>query len=469
MTPERLTVAAILLFGLLVGFRPVAGMDYHFHLAMGRAHLAQGPRLKTDPLSVLPAIRPPDMGAWGAATLMAWLEGWGGTVAVQALFASLTALYFLLAYRLGRRHLDRRELAFLLFAVAAAAATHRIRLRPDLFSLVGVLLMLSVILDEPTPRRAVSLFFLVLVWAQLHPGVLIAPVLAGIVAVGPEFRRRWHQPVLAAAALCLTPRGPLDSLDLLFETLKARSLVSEWNPLWALPFKDYVYAWGLVALCGLAVLWASCSLWRRSPGLWGLAGFGLLGPFRGYRLMHLLVPSLLVSLSSLTSKIPRGPWARRFLWSAAVILLVAVPFKDRIERALACRRFGLSPFAALYEPNYPVQATRFLEETGLQGNVFTPVRWGGYVGLHLSPPPRMAHDGRVSLFGVDLARELLGWRRPGALGRLADDFGIEILVLPVEDANVPRGRWVPVHSDPAGVVFVDRRGRHGPANLERLR
>ncbi len=469
MTPERLTVAAILLFGLLVGFRPVAGMDYHFHLAMGRAHLMEGPRLETDPLTILPTIRPPDMGAWGAATLMAWLDRLAGTAGVQALFASLTALYFFLAYRLGRRHLERRELAFLLFAVAAAAATHRIRLRPDLFSLVGVLWLLSLVLEEPTRRRAVFVFLLVLVWAQLHPGVLIAPVLAGIVAVGPEFRRRWHQPILAAAALCLTPRGPVDTFDLLFETLKARSLVSEWNPLWALPFKDYAYAWVLVAACGLAFLSASRRLWRQTPGLWGLAGFGLLGPFRGYRLLHLVVPSLLVSLSALESMIPRGRWVRRSIWAAAVALVVAVPFKDRMERALACRRFGLSPFAALYEPNFPVQATRFLEETGLEGRVFTPVRWGGYVGLHLSPPPRLAHDGRVSLFGVDLARELSRWRRPGELGRLGEDFGIEILILPVEDANVPTGRWVPVHSDPVAVVFVDRRGRHGPANLERLR
>ncbi len=469
MTPERLTVAAILLFGLLVGFRPVAGMDYHFHLAMGRAHLAEGPRLAADPLTVLPTLRPPDMGAWGSATLMAWIDRIAGTVGVQVLFAALTALYFLSAYLLGLRFLERRELAFLLFAVAAAAATHRIRMRPDLFSLLGVLLLLALLLEKPTRSRAVRLFVLVLVWAQLHPGVLIAPVLAGIVAVGPDFRRRLHQPLLAVAALCLTPRGPVDSLDLLYETLRARALVSEWNPLWALPFDEFAYAWFLVAACGAAFVWASPRLWQRRPGLWGLAGFGLLGPFRGYRLIHLLVPSLLVSLTALRSVIPRGPWARRVIWSVAVLLLLAVPFRDRVERAWACRRFGLSPFAALYEPNYPVQATSFLMDTGMEGRVFTPVRWGGYVGLHLSPPARMAHDGRVSLFGVELARELLGWRRAGRLDRLSDEFGVEILVLPTEDATVPGGRWVAVYSDPTAVVFIDRRGRHGPANLDRLR
>ena len=66
--------------GFLLAFRPLAGMDAPWHLAMGEAHLAEGLVLSHDPLSWIEGARPSDRGAWLGQVLFALAEELGFSV-----------------------------------------------------------------------------------------------------------------------------------------------------------------------------------------------------------------------------------------------------------------------------------------------------------------------------------------------------------------------------------------------------
>ncbi len=462
-------LVACAILGFLCAYRPLADMDFPWHLAMGEAMLEQGPRLDADPISYLDFERAPDMGAWLGETVFALAHsilGLHGVVLVVALVAAtLLALVFSETFRATRNE----GAAALAAAFAAACSIHRWRGRPDVFSILLFFVILAIMERRASARRRGLLFGLTLLWINLHPGAIVVPLLCLARGLG-ENSRRWTaiararllDALACAVALCLTPRGPLETFELVRLTIETGPLVPEWLPLWRQPVAEFGREW---VLAGALVLFA---LWARPRRRLGLDLLGLALGLRSFRLLYMLTPLL----DSGLARVAR-PRHRPVLMTAALLLVVAFPLADRWSWYRKTVERGDSPFVALYAPHYPVAAADFIERHRLEGRLFHPVAWGGYLGWRLAPRNRSAHDGRISLWGKARAEAMLDFLSVAGRERLRAELGFEILVVAPglvtrEELAALGGRWLAVQSDKTAAVFIDVRGPHAAANLARV-
>ena len=102
-----------------------------------------------------------------------------------------------------------------------------------------------------------------------------------------------------------------------------------------------------------------------------------------------------------------------------------------------------------------------------------------HLGHRRSPRYRTAHDGRITLFGKELAAELLQFDDPRLRPSLIEKYELEILVVPphmvphddiaIASVRDPVRRWIIVHSDPVAVVLVDVHGKNFEHNASVLK
>ncbi len=454
---------ATVFLGFLTAFRPLADMDVHWHLAMGRAYLEQGLWLDQDPISYLPFVRHVDMGAWAGEVLFAWAEetfGLVGVIAVVALVAGAChGLVFHVTWRLTS------DLVSSLFAVAvfAAGAVHRWRGRPDVFSILFFVLMAALLSRKPKDRDVVKFGVLALLWINFHPGAIIMPIFAIVSAWRGHKKTRIKQALLAAGAILLTPRGPIELAKLVYHTVTTGILVPEWRPLWQQPFDQFRAEWFL--LLTVVVVFLAGRPWRKKATLPVLA---LLMALRSFRLSYML---FLPAMSAMAAK--RTLVQRRVLLGLSVLLIAILPLHNRWNALQKSRELGLSPWSGLYQPSYPVAAANFLETHALRGKLFHPVAWGGYLGSRLAPRNRSAHDGRISEWGHDYATELADFSNSSLRESLRSKLGFEIFVASpglmsgLELAG-NGGRWQAIYADNQAAIYVDTQGENWAFNRKRI-
>ena len=188
-----LPLAALLLFVAGLSLRPMAESDLFFHLKAGQEILARH-RLPGRNLYSFTAPDYPDLDtSWlaevGAAAIFAH-AGFPGVVVAKTLVLLIT---FAGAYWVCRRRGAGAVASALALAAAAFVGRDRFVERPHLFSLAGAVATLAVI-DAMLDRRndagagaaaRATAWFLaaVAVWANLHAGVFVAPLLVGAAAV----------------------------------------------------------------------------------------------------------------------------------------------------------------------------------------------------------------------------------------------------------------------------------------------
>jgi len=121
---------------------------------------------------------------------------------------------------------------------------------------------------------------------------------------------------------------------------------------------------------------------------------------------------------------------------------------------------------ASFEPSrMPVEAVNFLEQHAVNGPVFAPDSWGGYLIYRLYPRDKVVLDDRHDLYGEQFLKSYLttlhgesGWRH------FLEEREIGCMILPTEAALtsllLETGDWKPIYKDPVAIVFV--RDSHQP-------
>ena len=454
--------------GFITAYRPLADMDFPWHLAMGEAVLENGPRIEAEPISYLEFERSVDMGAWLGEALFAWVHDLAGLEGLVFLIALTAAAIHFLCFLFAERITRDGAAAFLVTAVVAALSVQRWRGRPDIDSLLFFYLMLLFLEGSSGWRRRIQLALTTLVWVNVHPGAIVAPVLVLARAFGRKLpdattlRDRGLDAFACLLVLPLTPRGPLETIELVRLTVETGPLVPEWLPLWDHPIASFPVAWLLVA--AIALLY----VWKRPFERLALDAMSFLMALRSVRLLYMAGPAAASALRGFAR-----PRFRRILLLAGVVIFVAGPLANRYQWLQKTAARGDSPFVALYEVHYPVAAADFIERLGLEGRLFHPVAWGGYLGWRLAPRNRSAHDGRISLWGLERAEHMQDRATPKKREALREELGFEILVVaPGElrgsETVAGGGRWLPIHADPLAAVYLDTRGPHARENLARL-
>jgi len=503
-------VAALL---LAAAAQPLQTDDAWWHLALGRAYAAHGPWLESDPL-LHTAAGPPAPAAWLADLTLYAVGEATGFVGLRTVHALLLLSILLLAWGLLHRASASRSLASVGAAAFAALAAYRVfQLRPELATILATLLLYRWLLEGPAPpsRRRVAMgVALLLLWANLHSGFLLGPILLGAAiggllvgaAIGPPDARRadllrarrlaWALG-LGLAATLLNPDGVGQHLAYFragSETPELARVADEWArvDLFRLPVANLPpspLAWGLVwaLLLSAAPVVAAGVLHRlrkvpsgrapADPALAGIALVSLVGMLFAVRFLWLGIFPLLLVARSLRAAPGQG---RRALAVAVVAVLIVPAFVRSGDWRLISGTIprSWSEYAGPFlTAKYHVGSVWLMADAKLEGKLWNEYFLGGFLGYWLAPQAREFVNGSLNLPREALAAQVALQRGEGLspdegflalLDRYEVDLFFGIGLPQVPRANRPwlystghlerAPGWIPIYRDLHGAVYL---------------
>lgn len=463
-----------------------------WHLAAGEKMLAEAELIRTDPFSFTRAGRPWVAHQWLAECLLAAVFRWSRWDGLLLLTATLlAAVYAWLAVRLLGARVHPLP-ALLLLALALAASSHQFHVRPLIVSIGLLAAVFAWLVDvEARRRRPATLWCLVplvILWANLHAGVLVALGVMGIVVAGWEFcwLADWRSPLASqrqAIILALLPA--CCAAAVLINPYGIRLPAAWWRTL-ALPLPGLIQehapldlskplSWAMVAL-GLIYVVVLLGAWRAGPRTtWFIPLLLLFMSFQRVRQGPLFAVTALVAMAEMLAQ---QPWAARLErrgWRRpapkdqrtgarcaaqptgparvfrAVLLPAVVVFAAGVLQALGAPVPVLGSGWARHDPRqWPVDLLprlKAIEQRSAPATaVFNDLPLGGFLIFH-APRLRVFIDDRCALYGAALLQAYDHARRhaPQRVDQWQRQYGFRYALVeadtPFDRYLAAQGRW----------------------------
>jgi hypothetical protein len=498
--------------------------DLWWHLKMGEAYATQGPWPAGDPLLHTAHDQAPVQHEWLFGVALHAVDRIFGFPGLRAAHVLAIVAILWLVHSIFRRESASWIDAGLATCVFVVLSWWRLyQIRPDLVSIPATFLVYRLLLEARTPpswRRIGAFVALMVVWANAHSLFAIGLILPAIAVLGLALRasmRRWSssrgdsqetasEPEvkfarrltaalgLALFATLLNPRGIHQHLTFFTSSREAAiwAISDEWthfNPfVWA-GYGDAVSlpAWWAANAVGACFLLAATLCLVRflrrpseenrqasDPVLFGLGLASLAATLVSVRFLWMLGFPLLLLLRVRRLGLPSSPFvAVPFAWLLAglsVLLAVAFPqiagFRVRLEGLPSSVPGYLSTH--YNENKFFTNAVRFLEETGVEGNLFNVYPMGGFLGYWLAPRLRTFVDGRTEHYAIQVLDDyfmVIAMRGPGPGESFLDILerrGVDIFVGTGMPTPVAGKRYTSAHLERApGWILVSRSMRHG--------
>lgn len=421
---SALALLAGALLYLSFGYTEMAGSDMWWHVAAGRELVQTGTLWMVDDWSYT------ELGSdW---LNHEWLSdliyyGWVSLFGIESLvywkWLVLVTTFILLQLALARA--SGSQLAGLLCAGwAAAIAAPFLDVRPHLYTLLNVCLLLYLLLGRRASRWLLAPLFLI--WVNLHGGFFFGLMALAILLF--PWRELSVQTLRAAAItglICLlfatlNPSGIgtfLYPLKYAFDDASPFRGLGEWLP----PYEPggiqsplfFVFQWAPLA----ALLYLLPAVRRRTGLPWEgifLTALTLAMAATSRRFIPLFAISLAVLLAPLVGLLFALVRHRALnIVLAALALLIAV---------LRLQPYPLQAGPAFHylvaEYSYPVDTVNYMEVNNLSGKVYAYYNWGGYLHWRTDGRLKVYIDGRAdTLFDaptynsyVSVLRSEPGWR-----------------------------------------------------------
>jgi uncharacterized membrane protein YtjA (UPF0391 family) len=440
MVPLGVAIAA----GLFALIKPFDS-DLWLHLATGRLFWESGlPRTNT--FSYTHPEYPWEVPHWGFSALLYGIERVGGSAGIELLQIIAAGLAFALVAGTASRTAKRPNwiLFLLLFVVALSACRFRFVPRPHLASFVGVAGILY-LWARGARRLPLALAAIAAVWANLHPGVIYGTATIGLLSLGRLAARdrpgamlgmrcfvafllgslinpyHWKPYLYALSHLAIASRHTLPIID--------------FQPAGPAEFKS-LYALGLLG--GLAVIPRA----RRRDYFHVLAwAVWLVLAIKSRRMIPTFVISILPgTYAGLAAWIEgcRSTPSRRNVTRILIPVGAAGALFLLVEDARTHPEFEFG--WGLNWKHVPEGASRFVEEQGLDGNMYNDYGEGGYFMWRLFPERRVFMDGRALAYPPEFFREILSRSRPGAWSEIVEKYRIDYAIVH-RDPRVGTGDW----------------------------
>jgi hypothetical protein len=461
-----------LVFVAELSLRPMAESDLFFRIRVGQEIVARHGLLGRNLFSFTYPNHPDLDAAWLFEVMAAALYAVGGFGAIVIAKTAVLLVAFGGLYVVARRAGAGRAASALVLAMAALVARDRLVERPHVFSFVGeagILLAVHALGTRPfarSPREVVAAIWIgVALWANLHAGVFVAPLMLAAAALGSLADRSAGRArtlgVAAAGAVVATLVTPLGTglyrYLALHPAITAVHPIDEFRrPTWSsdAPLLLYVAAVALAVAASLAP-----KPLRRDRGRWAQAAVVvplLVLAARSVRfgadLALVVAPLGAVALSRTVGWVLHGQ-VRRALFTparsqltaqgpaigvAALLLGMAVLPRLRAREPL---RIGLDA------RELPLAAIAFVDRNGLRDRMYNDFEIGSYLLFEPEggyPRHRVFVDPRLPAYPLEMHR-LLG---RGDLSRdewnaAMERYGVESALLAYADVNRRVAWWDP--------------------------
>ena len=459
----RVSVAFLVLLPVFAAFRlPVRDPDLWWHLAQGRWILEHGEVPWTDVFSYTAAGHPWIAYSWLAEVLFRGIEtraGFGGLVALQAM---VTAALVGFLYRAARAAGAGRRAAIVTTLAASLATSFTWAVRPVIFSLLFLTILVRMVAGERTPRSVVWMApAIVAVWANVHVLFVVGVALLGWAAL---CRRLEGRP--AGALALATALSALASLAnpygfALWETVGVMGR----QPALA-PWIEEFVAPSFHGQLGLTfAVWVLGSLAVVASSRERLTLFEL-GIFAGSLAVGLAMTRNMALFAILTAPVvarrvgelwpetpARVPPPRSLAAVNALVLAAAI--------GAAIASFPRSPaWQDHVEPgSVPSAAADYVAAHHRGARLFNDFDWGGFLIYRLWPAFSVSIDGRTQVYGEEILRAYgrthyvrSGWRE------LLDACDPDVILWPAAGPFAMLVRelpgWRVAYEDEIAVVFV---------------
>ena len=440
---------------------PLPAVDLAYHLRAGELILSTGAIPTTDTFTFTVAGMTWLDQQWLAQVAFALVHRAGGWELLAVLRAALVAATFgfVLAAAMARGASARTASLLALAAFVLAAPT--LALRPQLFGILLFAILLWLVADRRRhPRRLWLAPVLVVLWANVHGSVVLAPVLLGSAWLEDVVEHRDHRRTLAVLvagtlATLVNPFGPAvwSYAVGIGANPEVTSQVAEWQRTTPFTVPGLLFYVSAIAAAALAA-------WRRDrlpwPAMLWLAALFLLGAWTVRGLAWWPLGAAVVLAGTLPTAVapsrPRPNRINAFLVGVlGLALVVALPWWRPADPLTG--RAGLLSYA----PSGLAIALRDQVHPG--DRVFVPQTWGSWFEWAV-PDASYFVDSRIELFPAGVWRdygEVVGWTAAGRA--VVERYGVHLMVVASGDPILPRLRaagWSTTYSDDDGVILAVR-------------
>jgi hypothetical protein len=498
ITIEQLWLAVPVFVLLLNSFRfPIPLTDFWWHLKMGQVIAATRSIPRVDIFSFTASGHPFVVQNWLAELIFYWTYTVGDLPLIVFLTSMLTLCGFLLIYQLCLKATSQVRLCALLGLLAAIGNYSLSRPQVFSFALFAAFYYVLACYRERRHDLLWCLPVLMALWVNLHGAFVLGLGLIALYIVC-ESCRRFIDPsridaldfveirrlllvfAFCGAATLLNPETykVYDYIRTVVSDRASQQFVFEWQPPRINNVLGILFFFAPFFLGVLTFIFA-----RTKPDLTETAlffGFGIFG-LMAIRNVGWFAAVAYPILARYLPTVDLGPLfpLRRFRLAARVFNGLENPNPERPGHS----RFNLvllsvaflalvmeSPWirpvlknASLIDAQTPVGAVNFIEQHGLTGHIFHPQIFGDYLIWRLWPKQKSFFDGRVHLFGEDIARQGLGLLHDSHWEEMLAKWNIQYLLLDklsgeddtvkaIASARNSRG-WTKLYEDDVSILF----------------
>jgi len=345
--------------------------------------------------------------------------------------------------------------------------------RPQFFSFL-LFAWLYLLLDslwrgqEDLSRRHLwGVGIVMLLWGNLHGGVILGQVLLLLTlalsvfdsrwlrrGVPPDGQMLWRLAAIGLLAGCCNP-NVFRIVPILFQTTDTSALMFASNDEYASLLKAWqgttrllVFPYLIFAGCAVVAVMGSL---RQQPlfSLLILTGTGIYAAMHIRYIPFFLIASLPIIVRGL-EEIPLRWGVRGLTVAGALALIMAFAWNDRGNLATV-RSAGWVP-----DRDFPVGIAEQVANSGINGRLFNLYRWGGYLLWRLGPERQVFVDGRALDGTVNrdaLTAEMVSFGGGRLIWKeIFDKYRIDYAILPLAEQGQPYALTHAIARDPSWQV-----------------
>ena len=461
---KRLAAIALFLAAAAAAIGPIRSYDFFWHLTAGR-HIVERALPLSDPLALASAHVRWINGEWLYEVGLYEVESLVGLHGISWINAFFVAAIFTIAFWFSESDIGA---ALLISSVAFLGAYDRLGVRPAAAAALFLVCALALLQSRlPPTRLAIAYAILTIVWINMHPSALLAPLLAAATLLIDL--RRWIVAVASAAALFVNPYG-WRAIAAPFELTKlvgsGEFVNAEWLP-------SFPRLFPLLYITAAAAVIAFLFSHQKRQNLWRFA--------------------ILIVLAILAIQHVRN---QGLYFAGLPLLITPIPRLPR-NATIACAIAAIAPIAWAYthsdhmtgvdDKRFPVRAAARLRQSSLPGNIYNADQFGGYLEWIFYPQRRVLTDGRNELFRDFIALDARAQQDSRAWRELLQKYQVDLAVdeyqhertevidvatgerhyLPASLVRYRRRDWALIGFDDAAMVFA-RRAAFPPETIARF-